>query len=63
MCIKVGSIRQIHKALVSNGYCISENALRQWVKQGLIPASHSGNAAYIAYDSVINYLLGSVKQS
>lgn len=63
MCIKVGSIRQIHKALVSGGYCISENALRQWVKQGIIPASYSGNAAYIAYDSVVNLLLGAAKKS
>jgi len=57
MCIKVGSIRQIHKALLAAGYCISENALRRWVKLGVIPASYSGNTAYIAYDAVVNYLM------
>ena len=62
MCIKVGSIRQIHKALTSDGYCISENAIRHWVKQGHIRAAYSGNIAYIAYDSVVNYLMQGTKQ-
>ena len=63
MRIKVGSIRKIHNALVSDGFCISEYALRQWVKQGLISASYSGNTAYVSYDSIVTYLLGSTKQS
>lgn len=56
MNIKVGTIRQILKALRENGYNISENALRQWVRSGKIPSVHSGNTAYINYDAVITYL-------
>ena len=63
MRLKVVSIRKIHKALVSDGYCISEDALRKWVKQGLISASYSGNTAYVSYDSIVTYLLGTTKQN
>lgn len=55
--IKVGTIRQIHKALLSNGYQVSENALRQWVRYGRVPAAYSGHTAYISYERVIAYLL------
>ena len=53
---KVGTIRQIHKALVEHGYHISEHALRGWVRNKQIPAVYSGNTAYICYDNVIAYL-------
>lgn len=36
--IKVGTIRQIHRALTANGYCVSENAIRVWVKTGVLHA-------------------------
>ena len=56
MELKVGTIRQVHRALVENGYHVAENALRQWVRSGKIPSTHSGNTAYISYDIVISYL-------
>lgn len=56
MNIKAGTIRQIHRALVANDYRISENALRQWVRCGEIPAVRSGNTSYICYEQVVNYL-------
>ena len=56
MELKVGTIRQVHRALVANGYHVAENALRQWVRSGKIPSTHSGNTAYISYDIVISYL-------
>lgn len=56
--IKVGTIRQIHRRLVEEGYHISEYALRQWVRSGQVPAVHSGITAYINYDMVIALLTG-----
>ena len=53
---KVGTIRQIHKALVEHGYHISEHALREWVRSKQISAVYSGNTAYVCYDNVIAYL-------
>lgn len=47
--IKVGTIRQILRKLKANGYSVSENALRRWVKAGMLPATYSGNVAYISY--------------
>lgn len=62
MNVKVGTIRQIHKALNSDGYCISENAIRNWVKQGHIHAAYCGNVAYIAYASVVNFVMQGTRQ-
>ena len=56
--IKVGTIRQIHRRLVEEGYHVSEYALRQWVRSGQVPAVHSGITAYINYDMVIALLTG-----
>ena len=54
-----GTIRQIRARLVSEGYEVSEYALRQWVKNGLIPAVYSGKKAYLRYDNVLVVLNGS----
>lgn len=54
--IKVGTIRRIHRRLLEEGYQISEHALRQWVRCGQIPATHSGNTAYISYYKVVEHL-------
>ena len=54
--IKVGTIRRIHHRLTEEGYQISENALRQWIRCGQIPATYSGNTAYISYEKVIKFL-------
>lgn len=55
---KVGTIRQIHRQLVCNGYQVSECALRKWIKQGILPATFSGTKALISYDRVRGILDG-----
>ncbi len=56
MQYKTGSIREIHRNLVSNGYHISENTLRTWVKQGVVVAAYVGKKAYVNYDNVVSVL-------
>lgn len=56
--VQFGSIREIHKALVADGVLLSEYALREWVKKGLIPAVYSGKKAYVRYDNVVAFLNG-----
>lgn len=53
MQFKTGSIREIHHQLLDNGYHVSENSIRQWVKRGIVPAAYAGRKAYINYDAVI----------
>ena len=50
--IEIGTIRQIHRHMLSTGYQISEYAIRRWIKQGLIPAAYSGSTAYISVSNV-----------
>ena len=47
-----GTIRQVHRHLVSIGYHVSEYAIRRWIKQGIIPAAYSGSTAYISVANV-----------
>ena len=54
--IKVGTFKQIHEQLVSNGYNISEYRLRIWVKQGILPAVHIGAKSLISYQKVLDLL-------
>ena len=49
---ETGSIRQVHRHLVDNGYNVSEYAIRRWVKLGMIPAAYSGSTAYISVSNV-----------
>jgi len=58
MNCQVGSIRQIQTRLISEGYNVSEHALRIWVKNGVIPAVFTGHKALIAYDNVVEVLRG-----
>lgn len=51
-----GTIAQTHEQLVLDGYCVSVNTLRAWVKQGILPAAYNGKKAYISYDNVIAIL-------
>ena len=60
--VQFGSIREIHKALVADGVLLSEYALREWVKKGLIPAVYSGKKAYVRYDNVVAFLSGNAPQ-
>lgn len=52
------SIRQTLAALRDEGINISENALRNWVRSGDIPAVYSGVKAYLWYPNVIAFLQG-----
>ena len=54
-----GSIRQIHGRLVADGYGLGQATLRQWVKEGRVPALYSGNRALIRYADV----LGEIERS
>lgn len=49
---ETGTIRQVHRYLTSNGYHVSEYAIRRWIKQGMIPAAYSGSTAYISVSNV-----------
>lgn len=60
MDCKVGSVRQIHRRLVENGYYVSEYALRSWVRNGDIPAKYSGKKALILYSDVLTFLNNAV---
>jgi len=59
MPCNVGSIREIHKRLLSEGYQISEYTLRRWIKENTIPAVYSGSKALISYVQVLKALEGS----
>lgn len=56
--IKVGTIREIHRQLLDEGYKVPETALRRWVKTGELPARFSGNTAYVAYERAVALLMG-----
>lgn len=58
MQYKTGSIREIHRCLVTEGYHISENTLRTWVKQGVVVAAFVGKKAYVNYDNIVAVLTG-----
>lgn len=49
---ETGTIRQVHRHLVSVGCHVSEYAIRRWIKQGMIPAAYSGSTAYISVSNV-----------
>ena len=56
MVCQVGTIREIHRRLVGEGYQVSECALRRWKKRGLLPAIYSGSKALISYERVLRLL-------
>ena len=60
MSCTVGTIRQIHRQLIQEGFCISEYALRKWIKDGRVQAVYSGRRAYISYQQVVDLLLSAV---
>lgn len=62
MACKVGTIKEIHQRLIDDGYHVTEYALRQWVKDGLIPSVRSGKKIFITFDHVVEFLTtGSVE--
>jgi len=56
MSCKVGTIREIQQQLLSEGYHVTQYALRRWIKSGQLPAVYSGNKALISYDRVLDVL-------
>jgi len=56
MPCKAGTICQIHKRLVQEGYAITQYALRQWVKDGKIPSVRSGAKIFVVYSHVLEFL-------
>ena len=55
---EVGTIRQTLSRLRAEGFAISENALRTWVKTGAIPAVYAGKKAFLFYPNVRGFLEG-----
>ena len=56
MPCKVGTIREIRKRLVGEGYHVTEHALRVWIKTGKLSAVYSGRKALISYSNVLALL-------
>ena len=56
--VQVGTVREIHKRLLEEGYRVGQSALRAWIKQGILPAVHVGNKALISYSGVVALLMG-----
>lgn len=56
MLYNTGTIRQTHQRLQAEGMNISENTLRVWVRQGILPAAFSGKKAYLFYPNVIEVI-------
>ena len=56
MPCKAGTIGRVHQRLVEEGYCVTQYALRQWVKDGTIPSVRSGKKIFIVYDHVVEFL-------
>lgn len=52
----VGTIREVHQRLLSEGFHITQHALRMWTKSGNLPAVYSGNKAYISYANAVSIL-------
>ena len=56
MPCQVGTIRQVRQRLLDEGFFVSEHALRQWVKAGILPAVFVGSKALISFTNVISIL-------
>ncbi len=52
----VGSIREVHRALRDSGYMISENWIRDRIRNGDIPSIPSGKKALISFEFVREYI-------
>ncbi len=56
MTYNTGTIRQTHQRLLEEGMNISENTLRVWVRQKVLPAAFCGKKAYIYYPNVLELI-------
>ena len=50
------SISATHRRLVAEGHNVSENAIRGWVRQGILPAARVGKTCLIFYPNVLKIL-------
>lgn len=50
------SISATHRRLVAEGHNVSENAIRSWVRQGILPAARVGKTCLIFYPNVLKIL-------
>lgn len=50
------TIRDTAARAKAEGLPISENALRVWIKQGLIPVVRAGNKQLVYYPNLVNFL-------
>ncbi|MFR3787124.1 MAG: hypothetical protein DBX59_03815 [Bacillota bacterium] len=50
------SISETHRRLLAEGHHVSENALRGWVRQGILPAARIGRTCLIYYPNVLKLL-------
>lgn len=56
MNCKAGTIREVHRQLLSDGYHVTEYALRKWIRDKTIPSVHSGKKIFVVYDHVVEFL-------
>jgi len=56
MFCRVGTIREVHQQLLTNGYHVTEYAIRKWVQDGTLPSVRSGKKIFITYDHVVEFL-------
>ncbi len=50
------SISETHRRLLAEGHHVSQNALRAWVRQGILPAARIGRTCLLFYPNVIKLL-------
>lgn len=58
-----GTVTQIHRQLNADGHRVSENTIRTWVKQGILPAAYCGKKAYVSYENVVRILTNGTNAS
>ena len=56
MSCRVGTIREVHQQLLSDGCRVTEYALRKWIQDGTIPSVRSGKKIFITYAHVVEFL-------
>lgn len=55
--MKIDTIPNTAARLQSEGYNISEHALRAWIRRGDLQSLKVGNRSYLLYDTVIHFLI------
>lgn len=50
------TVAETHRRLLAEGHHVSQNALRSWVRQGILPAARIGRTCLIFYPNVLKLL-------